>query len=192
MKISRASIGSIRKREVTQPQQHTEYYLFNSQGNLKAYSDDVNDFANAMQEGLADIGSSTESYVINNHGFDGFFSIGATEITHESDVSVLESGLKDKTVFLYACNVASGKKGEKLLPRFSSQTSSTVIGATEELIAGYKFKGGSGLNYHGNTFKISEKGSTVNTIYDVSIHKDKGIKYKEHLPSISIFKNMNY
>ena len=28
--------GSIRKRETTQPQQHTEYYLFNSQGNLKA------------------------------------------------------------------------------------------------------------------------------------------------------------
>ena len=45
MKISRASIGSIRKREVSQPQQHTEYYLFNSQSNLKAYSDDVMDFA---------------------------------------------------------------------------------------------------------------------------------------------------
>ena len=37
--------GSLRKREVTQPQQHTEYYLFNSQGNLKAYSDDVMGFA---------------------------------------------------------------------------------------------------------------------------------------------------
>ncbi|MBR4453577.1 MAG: RHS repeat-associated core domain-containing protein [Bacteroidales bacterium] len=37
--------GSLRKREVTQPQQHTEYYLFNSQGNLKAYSDDIMDFA---------------------------------------------------------------------------------------------------------------------------------------------------
>ncbi|MCR5555403.1 MAG: RHS repeat-associated core domain-containing protein [Bacteroidales bacterium] len=37
--------GSLRKREVTQPQQHTEYYLFNSQGNLKAYSDDIMNFA---------------------------------------------------------------------------------------------------------------------------------------------------
>ena len=37
--------GSLRKRETTQPQQHTEYYLFNSQGNLKAYSDDVMSFA---------------------------------------------------------------------------------------------------------------------------------------------------
>ena len=37
--------GSLRKRETTQPQQHTEYYLFNSQGNLKAYSDDIMDFA---------------------------------------------------------------------------------------------------------------------------------------------------
>ena len=37
--------GSLRKREVTQPQQHTEYYLFSSQGNLKAYSDDVMSFA---------------------------------------------------------------------------------------------------------------------------------------------------
>ncbi len=37
--------GSLRKRETTQPQQHTEYYLFNSQGNLKAYSDDIMGFA---------------------------------------------------------------------------------------------------------------------------------------------------
>ena len=37
--------GSLRKREVIQPQQHTEYYLFNSQGNLKTYSDDVMSFA---------------------------------------------------------------------------------------------------------------------------------------------------
>ena len=37
--------GSLRKRETTQPQQNTEYYLFNSQGNLKAYSDDIMDFA---------------------------------------------------------------------------------------------------------------------------------------------------
>jgi hypothetical protein len=37
--------GSLRKRETTQPQQHTEYYMFNSQGNLKAYSDDIMDFA---------------------------------------------------------------------------------------------------------------------------------------------------
>ena len=37
--------GSLRKKETTQPQQHIEYYLFNSQGNLKAYSDDIMDFA---------------------------------------------------------------------------------------------------------------------------------------------------
>ena len=37
--------GSLRKKEVTQPQQNTEYYLFNSQANLKAYSDDVMSFA---------------------------------------------------------------------------------------------------------------------------------------------------
>ena len=37
--------GSLRKKEVTQPQQNTEYYLFNSQGNLKAYSDDIMSFA---------------------------------------------------------------------------------------------------------------------------------------------------
>ena len=37
--------GSLRKRETTQPQQNTEYYLFNSQGNLKAYSDDIMGFA---------------------------------------------------------------------------------------------------------------------------------------------------
>ena len=45
MKHRQTNIGSLRKREVTQPQQHTEYYLFNSQGNLKAYSDDVMSFA---------------------------------------------------------------------------------------------------------------------------------------------------
>ena len=45
MKNRQPSNGSLRKREVTQPQQHTEYYLFNSQGNLKAYSDDIMGFA---------------------------------------------------------------------------------------------------------------------------------------------------
>ena len=45
MKHRQTNNGSLRKREVTQPQQHTEYYLFNSQGNLKAYSDDVMSFA---------------------------------------------------------------------------------------------------------------------------------------------------
>ena len=45
MKHKKNNNGSLRKREVTQPQQHTEYYLFNSQGNLKAYSDDVMSFA---------------------------------------------------------------------------------------------------------------------------------------------------
>lgn len=37
--------GSLRKREVSNPQPYTEYYLFNSQGNLKAYSDDIMCFA---------------------------------------------------------------------------------------------------------------------------------------------------
>ena len=37
--------GSLRKREVQTPNPHTEYYLFNSQGNLKAYSDDIMSFA---------------------------------------------------------------------------------------------------------------------------------------------------
>ena len=45
MKHRQTNNVSIRKREVTQPQQHTEYYLFNSQGNLKAYSDDIMSFA---------------------------------------------------------------------------------------------------------------------------------------------------
>ena len=45
MKHRQTNIGSLRKREVTQPQQHTEYYLFNSQDNLKAYSDDIMGFA---------------------------------------------------------------------------------------------------------------------------------------------------
>ncbi len=45
MKQRQTNNGSLRKRETTQPQQHIEYYLFNSQGNLKAYSDDIMDFA---------------------------------------------------------------------------------------------------------------------------------------------------
>ncbi len=45
MKQSQPNSGSLRNREITQPQQHTEYYLFNSQGNLKAYSDDIMSFA---------------------------------------------------------------------------------------------------------------------------------------------------
>ena len=37
--------GSLRQKEVQTPNPHTEYFLFNSQGNLKAYSDDVMSFA---------------------------------------------------------------------------------------------------------------------------------------------------
>ena len=37
--------GSLRKREVSQPQPYTEYYLFNSAFNLKAYSNNGLDFA---------------------------------------------------------------------------------------------------------------------------------------------------
>ncbi len=37
--------GSLRQREVQTPNPHTEYFLFNSQANLKAYSDDIMDFA---------------------------------------------------------------------------------------------------------------------------------------------------
>ena len=37
--------GSLRKREIQTPNPHIEYYLFNSQANLKAYSDDIIDFA---------------------------------------------------------------------------------------------------------------------------------------------------
>ena len=37
--------GSLRKREVQSPNPYNEYFLFNSQGNLKAYSDDIMGFA---------------------------------------------------------------------------------------------------------------------------------------------------
>ena len=37
--------GSLRKREVSNPQPYTEYYLFNSAANLKAYSNNALDFA---------------------------------------------------------------------------------------------------------------------------------------------------
>ncbi len=37
--------GSLRKREVQTPNPYNEYFLFNSQNNLKAYSDDVMSFA---------------------------------------------------------------------------------------------------------------------------------------------------
>ncbi|MCR5554290.1 MAG: hypothetical protein K6F29_02020 [Bacteroidales bacterium] len=37
--------GSLRQRNVQTPNPHIEYYLSNSQGNLKAYSDDVMSFA---------------------------------------------------------------------------------------------------------------------------------------------------
>ncbi len=37
--------GSLRKREVQHPMPYTEYYLFNSAANLKAYSNNLTDFA---------------------------------------------------------------------------------------------------------------------------------------------------
>jgi RHS repeat-associated protein len=151
------------------------------------FVDDINDFADAMKKGLEDKGSSTESYTLNSHGMNGNFDIGSTEITKSTDFSVLSEGLKDKTVFIGACNVASGNDGKKLIQNFSKKTSSTVIAASKELIGGYNYKGGFGLNWHGNVFHKSTNGSAATDIYNVRIDKNKGIKYETSLPSISIF-----
>ena len=155
------------------------------------YVDDINDFAAAMKE-LAEWGSSTDSYTICSHGSCNYFNIGSTGVEQSTDVSILSEGLKDKTVFIYACNVASCHDGEILLKNFSKQTSSTVIGPTEELIRGYRYQGGMGLTWHGNVFYMSSKGSAAVEIYNVRIHKKRGIKYRTHLLSISIFRHENY
>jgi RHS repeat-associated protein len=166
------------------------------------FVDDINDFANAMQEGLADIGSSTESYTLNSHGSDGSFMIGddviemkgkkygEEDFVHDfkNDVSALEKGLNNKTVFIYACNVASGGKGKELIKNFSKKTSSTVIATTDQPNSGYRYNGSlSRLNEYTNVFSMSQNGSSAKNIYNLTIHKDNGIKYKTSLPKVSIY-----
>ena len=155
------------------------------------YVDDIEDFAAAM-EAFAEWGSSTDSYVISSHGSCNSFNIGSTDVDHSTDMTVLLKGLNNKTVFISACNVASCNIGKTLLQNFSKQTSSTVIGATEKIKGGYRYNGGMGLNWYGNVFYMSSKGSDAVEIYNLRIHQKKGMKYRTHLLSISIFRHENY
>jgi RHS repeat-associated protein len=150
------------------------------------FVDDINDFADAMQEGLTDIGSSTESYTLNSHGSNGSFAIGETDITKDfKDFDVLKNGLSDKTVFINACNVASGRNGKELIQSFSKETSSTVIASTNLLGSGYKYNGSlNRLNEYTNIFNISQNGSSAKEVYEMSIHKNRGIEYKTSLPKV--------
>ena len=132
----------------------------------------IGDFADAMKD-LGTMGSSADIYSLNSHGRDGFFRIGEDEITKDTDVSALKNGLGDKTVFIYACQVAAGREGKQLIERFSKETSSTVIGSEQNLDAGYYYRGGPKLNDWGSTFYMSNNGSKVFPIYDVSIEKNR-------------------
>ena len=61
--------GSLRKREVQHPMPYTEYYLFNSASNLKAYSNNLTDFAyygyNAANTRAYKLGLSGSSQWVN-------------------------------------------------------------------------------------------------------------------------------
>ena len=157
--------------------------------------DNMSDFADAMAA-LAKMRSSTKLYTLNSHGYGGSFDnpahfyIGDDLINCNTDFGQLSDGLKDKVVFIGACNVGSlNGLGGDLVENMSKVTSSTVISSLHPVPAGYEFEGGYELNfcrqppllpdYSDNEYMYSSNGSTASIIKDVRIDAKSGIHWKD-------------
>lgn len=152
--------------------------------------ENVADFADAMSYLSNDLNSETGAYAINSHGSSGSVSIGDDKVNHAYDFGLLKDGLNGKKVFLEACNVAVNG-GEKLIEKFSSQTNSTVIAPTHPILAGYQYDGSNGLTRHpivnsivgligknySNEYKMSVKGASAVSVFNLSIDKDAGFSW---------------
>ena len=142
--------------------------------------ENIADFGAALSA-LTQKGIQFESMTINSHGsFDGF-KIGSEEVNMLSDLSNLSEGLKDKTLFIGACNVG---KNELLVNQIAEDTQSTVVAPLHKLPAGYQYDGSNNLNILGEiyipTYSSAKyyvsNGNTSKIVSNISIDKDNGIK----------------
>ncbi|MDE5607384.1 MAG: RHS repeat-associated core domain-containing protein [Muribaculaceae bacterium] len=150
--------------------------------------DNIEDFATALND-FAESGSSTDIFTLNSHGNDGAFFIGEDMVNALTDVSALKEGLAATNVVIIACRAGANAEGDALLKSFSKQTQSTVIGSNNNIPSRYAYDGGNGLSYKqplptpiygvnkGNDFKMSGVGQRPVTIYNVAIHKTKGLSW---------------
>lgn len=163
--------------------------------------DNMEDYANAMKQ-LKKVGVFTSSYDINSHGRENYFKIGNTEIETFEDLGILREGLKDKLIFIDACNVTSDYFPEKftdLTQDFAEQTQSTVIASCHSIMSSSKYDGVDMFNepfsiFHPNDqfnlFKMSIKGGQRKNIYNVRVGINSGISWnwdKDTLFSIDYF-----
>lgn len=155
--------------------------------------DNAEDYVNAMAA-LKEMNSSTDSYVLStSHGYrkNICLDIGSDKFTtKKGDFSQFRNGLSGKTVFITACRLAANQSGVNLIENFANATGSTIIGAefpVPALLGG--FRGGSLSNspirnaicnlfggYCENSFKITN-GVNTNTVYGVTIDKNRGIRW---------------
>jgi len=151
--------------------------------------EDIEDLGAALSD-LKLKGIPFETIAINSHGsFEGF-KIGSEEVNMMTDLSGLSEGLKEKNLFIGACKVGLNKI---LVDQIADDTQSTVIAPQHRLPAGYRYDGSNSLNILGKSYiptyspakyYVSSKGDASKTVTNVSIDKNKGIKWDGFIPSI--------
>lgn len=133
---------------------------------------------------------------INSHGAPGVFYIGNDKINILSDMSQFKDYLKDRTVFIGACNVANGNGGT-FVSNFAAETSSNVIASNHKIPAGYAYDGSDKLNFpqsklsplnkydgNNNVYTMSSRGNWPILIKDVRIDKYNGIGWNNKQISV--------
>ncbi len=159
--------------------------------------DNILDFGNAMYA-LSAMGTNTNTYTINSHGSSGdnaHFYIGTEEVSATTSFFNLYEGLKEKNVFIGACNIGTMYgTGYQIVENMAKQTSSTVIAPSHSVYAGYDYDGGYGLNGmkvpylalpNYDDYIISTKGSYAEPIKNVTIDKYNGIHWDSN-PTVVI------
>ena len=143
--------------------------------------ENIADFGAALSD-LKQKGIPYESIAINSHGSFQGFNIGSEEVNMMTDLNGLSEGLKDKKLFVGACNVG---KNELLVNQIAEDTQSTVIAPRHKLPAGYQYDGSNYLNTLGESYiptyspaqYFISNGNTSTTVTNVSIDKNNGIKW---------------
>ena len=142
--------------------------------------ENIKDFSAALSE-LKQKGIPFETIVINSHGNFKGFKIGSDEVNLMTDLSALSEGLKDKNLFVGACNVG---KNEFLINQIAEETQSTVIAPQHKLPVGYQYDGSNYLNRLGESYIPTyspakyyvSNGNSSKTVINVSLDKNYGIK----------------
>ena len=136
---------------------------------------DINDFDQALTF-MQENGITFDGIVFNSHGSRyGGFKIGSTVIDEGKDFKGLEKNkkaLKDKTIFIGACDVGINTE---LVQDIAKETKSTTIAAKYEISAEYQYDGtliGSGQ------YSLARRKSPAASVKNLSIDKNKGIRWE--------------